>query len=81
MPVTGADVLVQGLINHGVEHLFGMPGSHSTAIYDALKRSGKIATVLVRNEQAGAFMADGLRGWRPDRESSARRPAREPPMR
>ncbi len=60
MPVTGADVLVQGLINHGVEHLFGMPGSHSTAIYDALKRNGKIATVLVRNEQAGAFMADGF---------------------
>ena len=60
MPVGGADVLVQRLIDHGVEHVFGMPGSHSTAIYDALKRSGKIATVLVRNEQAGAFMADGF---------------------
>lgn len=56
---TGADVLVERLVHHGVRCLFGMPGSHSTAIYDALARSGAIATVLSRNEQAGAFMADG----------------------
>ena len=55
----GADVLVEGLVRCGVRHLFGMPGSHSTAIYDALARSGSIATILARNEQAGAFMADG----------------------
>jgi acetolactate synthase-1/2/3 large subunit len=36
-----------------------MPGSHSTAIYDALARAGSITTILARNEQAGAFMADG----------------------
>ena len=59
MPTTGADVLVEGLISRGVDHIFGMPGSHSTAIYDALARSGRIATILARNEQAGAFMADG----------------------
>src|SRR5271165_1387048 len=58
MSRTGADVLVEGLIGHGVDHVFGMPGSHSTAIYDALGRA-RIATVLARNEQAGAFMADG----------------------
>ena len=56
---TGADVLVEGLISSGVTHIFGMPGSHSTAIYDAVGRTGSIATVLARNEQAGAFMADG----------------------
>jgi acetolactate synthase-1/2/3 large subunit len=59
MTRTGADVLVERLVHHGVRCLFGMPGSHSTAIYDALCRSGSIATVLARNEQAGAFMADG----------------------
>src|SRR3974390_1873188 len=36
-----------------------MPGSHSTALYDALARSRAIPTSLARNEQAGAFMADG----------------------
>ena len=56
---TGADVLVECLARWGVRRLFGMPGSHSTAIYDALARAGTIRTFLVRNEQAAAFAADG----------------------
>jgi acetolactate synthase-1/2/3 large subunit len=36
-----------------------MPGSHSATLYDALARRPEVATVLVRNEQAGAFAADG----------------------
>jgi acetolactate synthase-1/2/3 large subunit len=36
-----------------------MPGSHSTYIYDAIQQHGGIQTILCRNEQAGAFMADG----------------------
>jgi acetolactate synthase-1/2/3 large subunit len=59
MARTGADVLIEQLERHGVRHVFGMPGSHSTAIYDAIGGRGTIATVLARNEQAGAFMADG----------------------
>jgi thiamine pyrophosphate-dependent acetolactate synthase large subunit-like protein len=55
----GADLLVEGLTRWGVRHLFGMPGSHSTAIYDAISRAGSIGTTLIRNEQAGAFAADG----------------------
>ena len=55
----GADLLAEGLARHGVRHVFGMPGSHSTTIYDAIVRHGTIATILVRNEQAGAFAADG----------------------
>jgi thiamine pyrophosphate-dependent acetolactate synthase large subunit-like protein len=44
----------------GLCQLFGMPGSHSTTIYDAIaRRPGSINTVLCRNEQAGAFAADG----------------------
>ena len=50
----GASLLVECLYRHGVRHVFGMPGSHSMAIYDALARHGKICTILVRNEQAGA---------------------------
>ena len=59
MATTGADILIDQLERYGVRHIFGMPGSHSTAIYDAIGRGGSIATVLARNEQAGAFMADG----------------------
>ena len=57
--MNGADILVDGLFRLGFRHLFGMPGSHSTTIYDALRRQGSIATILTRNEQAGAFAADG----------------------
>jgi acetolactate synthase-1/2/3 large subunit len=56
---TAADVVVEGLVRQGVRHLFGMPGSHSTTLYDALARNGSIGTILIRNEQAGAFAADG----------------------
>jgi thiamine pyrophosphate-dependent acetolactate synthase large subunit-like protein len=56
---TGADLLADCLFRHGIRHIFGMPGSHSTYLYDAIHRRGDIATILCRNEQAGAFMADG----------------------
>jgi acetolactate synthase-1/2/3 large subunit len=55
----GAGLLVECLYRHGVRHVFGMPGSHSTYIYDAIERHGGIQTILCRNEHAGAFMADG----------------------
>src|ERR1700741_3505090 len=57
---TGADLLVSELHRHGVRVIFGMPGSHTIAIYDAIVRHGGIRTILVRNEQAGAFAADGF---------------------
>jgi acetolactate synthase-1/2/3 large subunit len=57
--MTGADLLVASLYEHGVRTIFGMPGSHTTAIYDAIVRQGSIRTILIRNEQAGAFAADG----------------------
>src|SRR5271157_4076798 len=57
--MTGADLLVQSLYPAGVRVIFGMPGSHTVAIYDAIERHGGIRTILIRNEQAGAFAADG----------------------
>jgi acetolactate synthase I/II/III large subunit len=59
MMKNGADVLVEGLALWGVRHVFGMPGSHSATIYDAIVRAGSIRTTLVRNEQSAAFAADG----------------------
>jgi len=58
-PARAADVLARALAGAGVRHVFGMPGSHTTTVYDAIARQESIRTVLVRNEQAGAFMADG----------------------
>ena len=77
---TGADVLVDCLARWGVRRLFGMPGSHSTTIYDALARSGTIRTFLIRNEQAGAFAADGYARVTGEPGWSARPPAPARPM-
>jgi len=41
-----------------VEVVFGLPGVHNLAIFDALSRS-PIRTILVRHEQTAAYAADG----------------------
>lgn len=58
--MTGADLVVQSLFNAGVRVIFGMPGSHTVALYEAIEWHGGIRTILIRNEQAGAFAADGF---------------------
>lgn len=58
-PITGADVLVRGLREHGVRFVFGYPGGPLMPLYDALKREPGIRHILARDEQAAAFMADG----------------------
>jgi thiamine pyrophosphate-dependent acetolactate synthase large subunit-like protein len=57
--LTGADLLVRRLQDHGVRHVFGYPGGQLTPIYDALYRNAGIRHVLARDEQAAGFMADG----------------------
>jgi acetolactate synthase-1/2/3 large subunit len=50
---------VEALAREGVRHVFGIPGVHNLAIYDALLRQSAITHVLARHEQGAAFMADG----------------------
>lgn len=56
---TGGDVAVAALVAHGVDTVFGIPGGHNLALYDALAREPAIRHVLPRHEQGAAFMADG----------------------
>jgi acetolactate synthase-1/2/3 large subunit len=56
---TGGEWVVEALRAQGVRHVFGIPGVHNLAIYDALLRQSDIAHVLARHEQGAAFMADG----------------------
>ncbi|MGZ6491936.1 MAG: thiamine pyrophosphate-binding protein [Actinomycetota bacterium] len=59
MPVqTGASALVAQLDALGVDVVFGIPGVHNLAIFEALDRS-PIRTVLVRHEQTAVYAADG----------------------
>jgi acetolactate synthase-1/2/3 large subunit len=56
----GADILVQCLMNHGVDTLFAYPGGASMPIHQALTRAaGKLRTILPRHEQGGGFAAHG----------------------
>jgi len=59
-PQSGADILVQCLVNHGVEVVFAYPGGASMPIHQALTRfRTKLRTILPRHEQGGGFMAEG----------------------
>ncbi|MFM8250324.1 MAG: biosynthetic-type acetolactate synthase large subunit [Planctomycetota bacterium] len=58
--MSGADILVQSLVNHGVEVLFAYPGGASMPLHQSLTRySDKIRTILPRHEQGGTFAAQG----------------------
>ena len=56
---TGGQWAVDALAAEGVRHVFGIPGVHNLAIYDALPGQPGIAHILARHEQGAAFMADG----------------------
>lgn len=56
--MSGAEMLVQALIDEGVEYIFGYPGGAVLHIYDALFKQDTIEHILVRHEQAAGHMAD-----------------------
>lgn len=59
-PMSGADILVQCLLNHGVDTVFAYPGGASMPIHQSLtKVSDKLRTILPRHEQGGGFAAQG----------------------
>jgi pyruvate dehydrogenase (quinone) len=58
--MTASDVLIETLINWGVEVIFGLPGDGINGIMEALRtHQDKIRFVQVRHEEAAAFMACG----------------------
>ena len=56
---TGGEWVVEALRAEGVRHVFGIPGIHNLAIYDARLRQSDITHVLARHEAGAGFMADG----------------------
>jgi len=57
-PRTGAEALCDALEREGVECVFGLPGTQTVEIYDAL-RSSRIRSIVPTHELAAAFMANG----------------------
>lgn len=57
---TGADVVVQSLINCGVTTVFGYPGGATIPLHQAFTRyRDKIRVILPRHEQGAGFAAQG----------------------
>lgn len=60
MKKTGAQLAVYALEQIGVKFTFGIPGTHTTELYDAMNKSELITPVLVTHEGGGSFMADAI---------------------
>ena len=56
---SGADILIEALVDLGVEVVFGYPGGAVLPIYDAIFKQTRIRHLLVRHEQAATPAAEG----------------------
>ena len=60
MKLNGSQILIESLLEQGVDKIFGYPGGAVLNIYDALYAySDKITHVLTAHEQGAAHAADG----------------------
>ena len=59
MKLAGNDMLIQSLINEGVEYIFGYPGGAALHIYDSIFKQKEMQHILVRHEQGATHAADG----------------------
>ena len=57
--MTGAKMIVQALIDQGVDTVFGYPGGAVLPIYDEVFQQNSIKHVLVRHEQGAVLAAEG----------------------
>lgn len=57
--MTGAKMIVQALIDQGVDTVFGYPGGAVLPIYDEVFQQNSIKHVLVRHEQGAVHAAEG----------------------
>jgi len=58
--MTGGDAIVDGLLRHGIDTVFGLPGVQMYGLFDAFARNAnRIRVINARHEQTTAYMAMG----------------------
>ncbi|MCT8267442.1 acetolactate synthase 3 large subunit [Afifella sp. JA880] len=57
--MTGAEMVLQAMKDHGVKHIFGYPGGAALPIYDEIFQQEDIQHILVRHEQGAGHAAEG----------------------
>ncbi len=54
---TVSDIMIEQMAEWGVKYVFGIPGTSTLGVIDAIRKNEKIKYIQVRNEQTAAFMA------------------------
>src|SRR6202163_4637530 len=57
--LSGAEIVIRALKDHGVKHIFGYPGGAVLPIYDSLFEDNELVHVLVRHEQGAVHAGEG----------------------
>jgi acetolactate synthase-1/2/3 large subunit len=57
--MTGAKIVIQALIDHGVTDVFGYPGGAILPVYDELFQQNQVRHILVRQEGGAVHAAEG----------------------
>ena len=58
--MTGGEAIVDGLLRHGIDTVFGLPGVQTYGLFDAFARaSNSLRLINARHEQTTAYMALG----------------------
>ena len=52
-----SDVIIEQMAEWGIKFVFGIPGTSSLGLVDAIRKNNKLKYVQVRHEQTAAFMA------------------------
>lgn len=56
---TGAQLICRALEDAGVGHVFGLPGTQNVELFEALRGSSRLRTVVATHELSAAMMANG----------------------
>ena len=58
--MTGGEAIVDSLLRHGIDTVFGLPGVQTYGLFDAFARaSNRLRLINARHEQTTAYMALG----------------------
>ncbi len=52
-----SDILIEQMAEWGIKYVFGIPGTSSLGLVDAIRKNKKLKYIQVRHEQTAAFMA------------------------
>ncbi len=58
--ISGGEAIIEAVLHHGVDTVFGLPGAQTYPIFDALHgHANRVRTVSCRHEQGAGYMAFG----------------------